>query len=50
MDPVMYKLLDPTPFYAPMDPGETPVYPSFAAPMVMIKTVDWVYKNASSCT
>ncbi len=47
MDSTMYALLDPTPFFAPLDPGDILVYPPFATP-VAIKTVDCLYKNTKN--
>jgi hypothetical protein len=44
MDPTMYALLDTTPFFALMDPGDIPVYLPFAIPAA-IKTVDHLYKK-----
>jgi hypothetical protein len=45
MDTTTYVLFNPTPFFAPSDPGDIPVYLPFATPGA-IKTVNCLYKNA----
>jgi hypothetical protein len=47
MDPTMYALLDPTPFVAPPDPGEIPIYLPFVTPAA-INTIDCLYKNTNN--
>jgi hypothetical protein len=47
MDPTMYALLNPTPFFAPTDSGDVPVYPPFATPAA-IKTINCQYKNTKN--
>jgi hypothetical protein len=45
IDLTMYALLNPTPFLAPLDPGDVLVYLS-SATLAAIKTVDRLCKNA----
>ncbi len=47
MDPTMYALRDPTPFFALLDPRDILIYLPFATPAV-IKTVDCLYENAKN--
>ncbi len=45
MNPTMYALNELSPFVAPPDPGNVPIYPNFAAPQVL-KTIDKLWENA----
>ena len=45
MDPVMYALIETTPFSIPLDPGATPTYaPGFLSPTQM-KTTEQLWEN-----
>jgi hypothetical protein len=44
MDPAMYLLVKLTPFAAPSDPGDVPIYPQFATTQV-IKTLDQLWEK-----
>jgi hypothetical protein len=47
MDPTMYALIELSPFIAPPDLGDAPIYPNFAAPQVL-KTIDKLWENAKN--
>jgi hypothetical protein len=44
MDPIMYTLIKLSPFTAPPDLGDIPLYPNFASPQ-MLKTVEQLWDN-----
>ncbi len=44
MDPTINALVDLSPFAAPPDPGDVPMYPNFALPQVL-KTVEQLWDN-----
>jgi hypothetical protein len=45
MDPTMYKLIKLSPFIAPPNPGNVPLYPNFTSPRVL-KMVEQLWDNA----